>query len=271
MKTHPLLVYFFIFFIFSIYPQSLYASDSCLHDGIKMVLYEKIEQDNGRQIYLKCVTKKMFFGTDHAIEFAYEIAGAKIDVKFNRVRKLHGISGSSLTQAIGLVNLSNVPINTYKLRFDVFGAFNSGTLRVNEDSYVFSEMEGNCLELDADTVGRIPQYTIWGELYYSTKSTNHLAADFVQTMKNADAIQRSLLPGKYADIEVGATLNQLPENQEGSSSTLYEFVFAFKYKGKDKKIREFLETFEEKYRDLFTAGKVGLEVFGDTGFHYESK
>jgi hypothetical protein len=89
-------------------------------------------------------------------------------------------------------------------------------------------------------------------------------------MENAGAVKRNLIPGKYADIEVGSKLNQLPENQEGSS-TFYEFVFAFKYKGKDKKIREFLETFEEKYRDLFSAEKVGLEVFGDTGFHYESR
>ena len=255
----------------SFYTPLLFAADSCLYDGIEMSLYEKIEPENGRQIYLKCKTKKMFFGTGHTIEFAYEIAGAKIDVKFIRVRKVHGMSGSSPTHAIGLVNLANVPINTYKLRFDVFGTFNSGTLRVNEDSYVFSKMEGNCLDLAADTIGKIPEYTIWGELYYSTNTTNHLAADFVRTMENAGAVKRNLIPGNYAEIEVDSKLNQLPENQEGSSSTLYEYVFAYKYKGKDKKIREFLEAFEEKYRDLFSVGKVGLEVFGDTGFHYESR
>ena len=262
---------FLLFLVTLFYPPKLFASDSCMHGGIEMTLYEKIEPDNGRQVYLKCKTNNFFYSSNHAIEFAYEIAGAKIDVKFIRVRKLHGRSGSSKSKAIGLVNLGDVPINKYKLRFDVFGKFNSGIFAVNENSYIFSEMEGECLDLMADTVGKIPEFTIFGELYYSTTTTNHLAADLVRTLENAGAVKRSLIPGKYADIEVGATLNELPQNQNGPSTTFYEFVFAFKYKGKDKKVKEFLEAFEAKYEDLFNAGKVGLEVFGDTGFHYESR
>ena len=251
---------------------TLGATDSCINGGVTVRIMEKFEPGKGRQVYLECVTNRYFFSTGAKIDFGFKIMAGKIAIQLIGITGPRGQVGRGNHKAMARINLENLPVNTYPIRWDVFGKVNTSVLRVNPDNYLVSEKEGECIAFVEDTVNKLPEYTIWGELYYTSHSTNQVIWDFVETMEKTGAKPRPLPSDGYYGLRVGESVNTIPPSPGHSTGEeiLYEYPFLMQFKGGDKKLQRIIDAFLEKHREWVQDGTLGLEVYGDSGFHFET-
>ena len=259
-------------FLYLTIPPANGATDSCINGGVQVRIMEKFEPGKGRQVYLECVTNRYFFSTGAKIDFSFKIMASKIAIHLIGITGPRGQVGRGNHKAMARINLDKLPVNTYPIRWDVFGKVNTSVLRVNPNNYIFSEKEGECIAFVEDTVNKLPEYTIWGELYYASNSTNQVIWDFVETLENAGAKPRPLPSGGYYGLRVGETVNAIPPSPKQSTDedTLYEYPFLMQFKGGDKKLQRIIDAFLENHREWVQDGTLSLEVYGDSGFHFET-
>ena len=248
------------------------ATDSCLNGGVTVRLMEKFESGKGRQVYLECVTNRYFFSTGVKIDFGFQIKGGKIAIQLIGITGPRGMVGQGEHKAMARINLGDLPLNTYPIRWDVFGRVNTAVLEVNAHDYRVSREEGDCIGFVEDTVRKLPEFTIWGELYYTSQSTNQVIWDFVRTLEKAGASPRKLPAGGYYGLRMGKTVNVIPPSpgQSTTEETLYDYPFLMQFKGDDKKLQRLIDAFLENHRDWVQEGTLHLEVYGDSGFHFET-
>ena len=163
------------------------TTDSCVNEGVHIELVERFEIGQGRQVYMDCSTNRSFFSTGVKIDFWVRISSGKIAIQLIGITGPKGSVGHASSKARARINLGNLPVNTYPIQWDVFGVINTSVLRVNPNSYIFREKEGKCISFGKDTVQKMPEFTIWGELYYASQPTNQVIWDFIKAMEKIGA------------------------------------------------------------------------------------
>lgn len=228
--------------------------------NIVMSMWESLDgTGTGRHLHLKYQTTMIYGCCNYSLIYSLSRSGNVFTVRFTSVFKpevcLTSMGPATASIDLGVLTNDNYTINT------INGGLNSCSIAVSSQSYIISGMSGSSVSYYGDTIMRVPDNTIWGEVCYdSTGAYPALLTTFMDSLAAYGATTVPLTPGNYHFFRLlGA--NTFPHD----SGCSWSQQFIYRYTGDTATLRRLVWHYW-----WFSDSTFYINLVTDKGYNYMS-
>lgn len=230
---------------------------------IDMTSFEKIEAGS-TSLEFRCLTQDNFPCGNYVIDFLLNISIDSVDLNFTEITRPQ-ICLSSTDKAFGIVILGALANNTYEFPISANNDTVMAQLVVTDSTFEIKSGNGTWTNILRDTLRRIPDDIIWGQVGYNNAIDLGMANTYFDSLNNLGAVPGTLSTGSYgyffidnmsqADsiIELGPTIG-----------TTFRIPYVYHYTGDTTMLHNLIDNFASQ------GNIVEVHVITHEGYEYRS-
>jgi len=251
-----------ILFLFSIFLfQSCKKEDSfteAITSDIIISLFEEIDS-TGNTFEMKCATEKIYNCSNFGIQTNYRIDGEDINIEFEKII-IPAICQTATGPAKSRINLENLENGTYNIEIKVGNKNNTGKLVVSDHSFNIEIENLKGLQLERNSLLRIPKNTIWGLIGYHANNTENLAQSYIDSLQILGATNANLSEGDYGYFTTNTSGDIIEPISHGY---WFSIPYAFKYSNDMEILKNLIKNYKINYSD-----SVSINLYSSEGDHF---
>jgi len=230
---------------------------------VHVSLWEILNPD-GRDLRLNCVTEKIYGCVNFSISYQSEIQSNLITLFLTGIFKPQ-ICLTALGPAAASIPLGSFANGEYPLQFVVNAQVSTFQLQVTDETYILSGPPTLWIQLERDTLGRIPLDAIWGYVGYGRYGEDGGpspgAQIVIDSLYQAGAQPLALSDGDYGYFEVYSGRIKPWENH----GNLLVVTFMMIYSGVEEDLELIVDWSGNKYGEF-----MDVALYTDKGSSYYS-
>ncbi len=194
-------------------------------DGkVVISMFETLDSTGaGRHLQLKCHTTQIFGCCNFSLIYSISQTGNTFTIHFDNVYEPE-ICLTSTGPATATIDLGVLTNNNYNI-YVTNGGLNTSVLNVSKQSYIISGITGPVVSYTIDTLMRVPDNTIWGEVCYDSSGVYPaLLSSFMDSLNAYGVETVSFAPGDYQYFKLLGS-NTFPH--DGGCSWSKQFIYRY--------------------------------------------
>lgn len=254
MKHNPSVIVLVFILIFFVGCKKTYERvSSCstaitINKPLEIRMYESLGTD-ARSLKLSCYTKDWMPCIEFKLAACTEKIGNNISIVFDSIYLPTPVCYDMIAKAGTVVDLGVQSSNNYNFTFNTNNKQYSGKLIVTDTNYsvAFTGMDDD-IDFVFDTLHKMPQHTIWGEISYFDEKDSVLAKKTIADLKFLGAVDSLYAPANYGHFQIDQQHKISLWNVDALN---YPRDFIFKYYGDTLTLKNFVESYGTTGSDYF--------------------
>jgi hypothetical protein len=191
----------------------------------------------GRQLYLAFQDEGSYSCSNYSLDTDYEHEGKQLVFNFKGVSEPKTFCQTAIGPARYSVDISDLPVGTYALRFQSGPQSTKGELEI-QDSYLrLSTNSSKVVRVRQSALRFMPRNVLWGYATTSLPASQASVEVLRDSLQRLGATPTTLPPGVYSQLNIAA--NGLPEPPQVSVGTR-ALVLLASYQGSPERIQAYV-------------------------------
>nr|NQU94377.1 hypothetical protein [Bacteroidota bacterium] len=210
----------------------LIMMNACLKDDsdilpitkVKILMYDILSATE-RLVQFSFETEQVYSCGNSMIRYDNTVSNELISIHLKDIEQPSLCVGSDSPAFVNIV-IGSLQSGDYPVEIKVGSYINTGTLIVSDSHYVLNIATPQLLEVEYDTLQRIPVNTIWGLVGYYYASASTTADFFLDSLENLGAVPKFLNPGEYGYFQVDTSGNIIkPSNSSFNNLKTFDYNY----------------------------------------------
>lgn len=221
-----------------------------IHGGVQIGLNENLSSDKSNHtLSFNCTTNNWQPCAGYVLKTCSNKSSNNFYISFDALIT-PGVCFSVVSKPWAPINLDMVSVGTYNLNFRINSHTYSGLLKISDTSYIVDVkgIKDADIIIYNDTLHKMPQHTIWGEISYFDEKDSVLAKKTIADLKLLGAVDSLYAPANYGYFQIDQQHKISFWNVDALN---YPRDFIFKYYGDTLTLKNFVESYGTTGSDYF--------------------